>query len=394
MSRSSFSRLVSSDARCGASRRRRPISPGTVPGGVETLEGRVLLHGGPLKVDSVVADNRGEILIVMNQPLRASNVNTGSVQMYTAGPDGVLGNRDDTRVVTQLNYQPTGSRIVIRSELPAGTGYRVKLVSARMGTPDGHAMIDGDFNGTFPSGDDRAGGNFEFQVKNDKGKTPLVRLSTAEGALTLIMRGDVAPRTVNNFLTYANNADYDNIFVTRSIPGFVSQMGSLQINDKDRIVEGPVRAPVANEFNISNTRGTVAMAKFGNDPDSATNQFFFNLGDNSRNLDMRSGGFTVFAQVTSGQGLAVMDALATKDVVALRNPRSGEGVLSADTFGATDLTDVPVSDGRAVSGAEQDVSPPGATTPTMRTVVTGAFSPTEDLVLIRRVATLMRVVKL
>ena len=116
MSRSLVSRpLPPAAARRRA--RRRPHSP-VPPGVVETLEGRVLLHDGALKVDSVVADNRGEILVVMNQPLRASNVNTGSIQMYTAGPDRVLGNRDDTRVTTQLNYQPTGSRIVIRSELP------------------------------------------------------------------------------------------------------------------------------------------------------------------------------------------------------------------------------------------------------------------------------------
>src|SRR5688500_5102958 len=125
---------------------------------IEPLEGRLHLHGGPLKVASVLADNRGEILIVMNQAVRASNVNTGSVQMYTAGRDNVLGTRDDARVATQLNYQPTGSRIVIRSELPAGTGYRVKLVSARMGSPDGHEQIDGAFDGTVPRGDGRPGG--------------------------------------------------------------------------------------------------------------------------------------------------------------------------------------------------------------------------------------------
>jgi cyclophilin family peptidyl-prolyl cis-trans isomerase len=360
---------------------------------MEALEGRVLLHDGPLQVHSVVADNRGEVLIGMNQTLRASNVNTGSIQMYTAGPDSVLGTRDDTRVTTQLNYQPTGARIVIRSDLAAGTGYRVKLVSSRIGTTDGHEMLDGEFNGAYPSGDGTEGGNFEFQVKNDRSRTPLVRMSTAEGAVTLLMRGDAAPRTVNNFLTYANAGDYDNLFVTRSVPGFVLQMGSLSVSDKDQIVPGPVRSPVVNEFNISNTRGNVAMAKLGGDPDSATNQFFFNLGDNSQNLDMQSGGFTVFAQVTSAQGLAVMDALASYNVVALRNPASGAGVIPASNLGATDVTDVPVFDTAGVTGVEQNVAPAGQA-PKNRLVVTGAFSPTDDLVLIRRVATLMRVVKL
>jgi cyclophilin family peptidyl-prolyl cis-trans isomerase len=360
---------------------------------IEPLEGRVLLHGGPLQVHSVVADNRGEVLISMNQPVRASNVNTGAIQMYTAGADNVLGTRDDARVTTQLNYQPTGARIVIRSELPAGTGYRVKLVSARIGTADGHAKLDGEFNGNYPSGNGAEGGNFEFQVKNDKSRTPLVRMSTDEGALTLLMRGDAAPRTVSNFLSYVNGGDYDNTFVTRSVPGFVLQMGSLQITGKDQVVQGTVRTPVINEFNISNTRGNVAMAKRSGDPDSATNQFFFNLDDNSQTLDMHNGGYTVFAQVTSAQGLAVMDALASHDVVALRNPASGTGVIPAANLGATDVTDVPVLDARAVAGEVQNVAPAGQA-PKYRAVVSGAFSPGEDLIVIRRVATLMRVVKL
>ena len=89
---------------------------------VESLEGRVLMHEGPLQVTGVVADNRGEMIITLNQAIKASNVNTGAVQMYTAGPDGILANADDTRVTTQLNYQPTGARMVIRSNLAAGTG--------------------------------------------------------------------------------------------------------------------------------------------------------------------------------------------------------------------------------------------------------------------------------
>jgi peptidyl-prolyl cis-trans isomerase A (cyclophilin A) len=52
---------------------------------------------------------------------------------------------------------------------------------------------------------------------------------------------------------------------------------------------------------MSNLRGTIAMAKLGGDPDSATSEFFFNLADNSENLDNQNGGFTVFAQVISGQ---------------------------------------------------------------------------------------------
>ena len=52
------------------------------------------------------------------------------------------------------------------------------------------------------------------------------------------------------------------------------------------------------------------MAKLGDDPNSATSQWFFNLGDNSANLDNQNGGFTVFGQVLSQDDLNTIDAIA------------------------------------------------------------------------------------
>ncbi|MEO0986255.1 MAG: bluetail domain-containing putative surface protein, partial [Cyanobacteria bacterium J06639_14] len=78
----------------------------------------------------------------------------------------------------------------------------------------------------------------------------------------------------------------------------------------------PDDPPVQNEFSSdrSNVQGTIAMAKLGNDPDSATNQWFFNLEDNSASLDSQNGGFTVFGQVLSDADLAVLDAIADVDI--------------------------------------------------------------------------------
>src|SRR5205807_1646786 len=72
---------------------------------------------------------------------------------------------------------------------------------------------------------------------------------------------------------------------------------------------------VPNEFGISNTIGTLAMAKLGSDPNSATNQFFFNLGNNSSNLDTQNGGFTVFGQVTSPADQGIVNTLAATPVL-------------------------------------------------------------------------------
>ena len=58
-------------------------------------------------------------------------------------------------------------------------------------------------------------------------------------------------------------------------------------------------AAIRNEFGLSNQAGTIAMAKLGGDPNSATSQWFVNLKDNSGpppELDTQNGGFTVFGQ--------------------------------------------------------------------------------------------------
>jgi cyclophilin family peptidyl-prolyl cis-trans isomerase len=65
---------------------------------------------------------------------------------------------------------------------------------------------------------------------------------------------------------------------------------------------------VTNEPVYSNVRGTIAMAKLGNDPNSATSQWFINLANNAANLDDQNGGFTVFGEVTAG--MDVVDAIA------------------------------------------------------------------------------------
>ena len=68
----------------------------------------------------------------------------------------------------------------------------------------------------------------------------------------------------------------------------------------------PAAAPVVNEFNLSNLRGTLAMGLLPDLPDSATNTWFVNLFDNSANLDYQSGGFTVFGKVM-GAGMDFFD---------------------------------------------------------------------------------------
>jgi cyclophilin family peptidyl-prolyl cis-trans isomerase len=130
------------------------------------------------------------------------------------------------------------------------------------------------------------------------------------------------PITAANFLAYANANRYDNTVYHRSVAGFVVQGGGFGIsaNTSNVVTALPAIstfAQIQNEFNAdrSNLRGTIAMAKLGGNPNSATSQYFFNLNNNASNLDNQNGGFTVFARVlddaaVTTDGMAVVDALA------------------------------------------------------------------------------------
>ncbi len=163
-----------------------------------------------------------------------------------------------------------------------------------------------------------------------------VRISTVLGDIDLELFEKDAPKTVANFMNYVNDGDYANSLVHRLARGFVIQGGGFTpgASGIERI---PTDAPVENEFKRSNTRGTIAMAKIGGDPDSATNQWFINLTDNdgsgATNLDTSNGGFTVFGQVIRGLE-EVVDAIASLPRADLTSLPSA---LVDVTFNPTDI---------------------------------------------------------
>lgn len=146
-----------------------------------------------------------------------------------------------------------------------------------------------------------------------------VRFHTNLGDIDVNLLPDTAPLTVANFLKYVNRGAYNNSIIHRSVPGFIIQGGGYQLQNHAP-APIPQDPPVRNEYKVSNTRGTIAMAKLGSDPNSATNQWFFNEADNSRNLDNQNGGFTVFGRIANAAGLAVMDKIANVPVVNAGSP--------------------------------------------------------------------------
>lgn len=139
-----------------------------------------------------------------------------------------------------------------------------------------------------------------------------VILQTPLGDVHIELFDDSTPQTVANFLNYVRDGDYEKSFIHRSIPGFVIQGGGYTFLE-DTVHDIPTDPPVINEPGHSNVRGTIAMAKLGGDPDSATSQWYINLTDNSDPLDADNGGYTVFGQVI-GDGMDIIDDLAELEV--------------------------------------------------------------------------------
>lgn len=144
----------------------------------------------------------------------------------------------------------------------------------------------------------------------------IVRISTGIGDYSIELFDDVAPGTVQNFLNYVNRNDYNGTYIHRAVDDFVVQGGGYRFLLFEGPIDVPSDSPIRNEFGVSNTRGTVAMAKLDGNPDSATNQWFVNIADNSATLDVDNGGFTVFGAVL-GDGMITVDEIDALPTVNL-----------------------------------------------------------------------------
>jgi peptidyl-prolyl cis-trans isomerase A (cyclophilin A) len=175
-----------------------------------------------------------------------------------------------------------------------------------------------------------------------------VIFNTNLGDIPMTLFDSQAPETVANFLGYIERGDYDNSIFHRLVDGFVLQGGGFALTDpgSSNLVDSiPTVSPVVNEPGISNTRGTVAMAKLGGDPDSATSQWFVNLDDNSSNLDSQNGGFTVFGEVTD---MTVVDEIAARPVASFASPFNSLPLAQYDPLVAVTKDDLIVIQGVSV----------------------------------------------
>jgi peptidyl-prolyl cis-trans isomerase A (cyclophilin A)/peptidyl-prolyl cis-trans isomerase B (cyclophilin B) len=142
---------------------------------------------------------------------------------------------------------------------------------------------------------------------------PEVVFETTEGKIKVRLNTEKAPRTVENFLqNYVQRGLYNGTIFHQVDKGFMVVGGAFTAE----LEAVPTRTAIFNEAadaNLSNRRGTIAMARDPGDPHSATNLFFFNLKDNVE-LDHKDRekpeeyGYCVFGEVV--EGMDVLDRIA------------------------------------------------------------------------------------
>lgn len=141
---------------------------------------------------------------------------------------------------------------------------------------------------------------------NDLNKT-YATLSTSKGDIKIELYTNKTPKTVANFIQYAESNFYNGTIFHRVIPGFMIQGGGFG----PTLVKKMTKQSIINEANpfIPNRRGTIAMART-TDPDSATSQFFINVANNtSLNKSSRDAGYAVFGKVI--EGMIVADQISS-----------------------------------------------------------------------------------
>ena len=126
---------------------------------------------------------------------------------------------------------------------------------------------------------------------------PIVTFETNQGTIKAELFPDVAPNTVNNFISLVKHGFYDGLIFHRVIPGFMIQGGDPQgtgMGCPGYSIKGEF---IMNNFNneLLHKRGVLSMAR-SQSPNSAGSQFFI-MVDDAPHLNAQ---YASFGQVIEG----------------------------------------------------------------------------------------------
>ena len=132
-------------------------------------------------------------------------------------------------------------------------------------------------------------------------QNPIVTITMANGdVMKAELYPEIAPNTVNNFISLVKKGYYDGLIFHRVIAGFMIQGGCPNGNG----MGGPGYS-IKGEFSqngfkntLKHTEGVLSMARAMN-PNSAGSQFFI-MHQNSPHLD---GSYAAFGKITTGMDI-------------------------------------------------------------------------------------------
>ena len=163
-------------------------------------------------------------------------------------------------------------------------------------------------------------------------QNPIVTFETTEGVIKAELYPEIAPNSVNNFISLVQKGFYDGVIFHRVIAGFMIQGG-----DPDGVGTGGPGYSIKGEFaqngfenNLRHTEGVLSMAR-SQMPDSAGSQFFI-MHKDAPHLD---GAYAAFGKIT--EGLDVIDKIAKVPTDFRDRPLEDQVIATIviDTLGET-----------------------------------------------------------
>ena len=162
-------------------------------------------------------------------------------------------------------------------------------------------------------------------------KNPIVTITMQDGSVIKAeLYPEIAPNTVNNFISLINHNFYDGVIFHRVIKGFMLQGG-----DPEGSGMGGPGYSIKGEFsqngfenNLLHTEGVLSMART-QIPDSAGSQFFI-MHKNAPHLD---GAYAAFGKVT--EGMDVVNKIAETETDWMDRPTTDQVMetVTVETFG-------------------------------------------------------------
>ena len=160
---------------------------------------------------------------------------------------------------------------------------------------------------------------------------PIITITMQDGS---VMKGElypeIAPNTVNNFISLVKNGYYNGLIFHRVLPGFMIQGGC-----PDGTGMGGPGYCIKGEFSqngfkndLKHTKGVLSMARTMA-PNTAGSQFFI-MHQTSPHLD---GAYAAFGKIT--EGLDVIDAIANVPTNYMDKPMKDQVIktMEIDTLG-------------------------------------------------------------